>query len=122
MTNLSLHQDAHSFTLECRTKQTTVHGVHFGEWESPFPDRRYTHDEVVAFEDDLTLDDCWGVQWRARWDKTILRLRPNGYEGPAFVHTRRSVLPDEVLPPTGWHGMMYQLGLVPSLFSAEVQA
>lgn len=56
------------FIIESRYRDRTAPGG-FTDWDDLTPDQRYTLEDVLTFQAELTWDDCFGTfgsQWRAR--------------------------------------------------------
>lgn len=98
-------KDCKVYHLECNS---CLHGLWSG-WVDITPDRRYSCDELMDFQDNLTIDDTFGLRWRGRMMKEFgkdvvpLKLQPGaGVEEPPFRHVHTCMAPGECLPPVGW--------------------
>lgn len=85
------------------------------EWVNLFPEQRFSYDDVVAFEDELTYEDCFGIRYRARmtgpWGKEVLHLEPHCAADPDPIrHVRTTLNHGECLPPTGWPLILHMIG------------
>lgn len=104
-------REAKVWVLECSIRGSNA-------WEEFTPGVRYSHTDLMCFQDDLTWEDSFLTLYRARTmsgfgDETLDLKYQDEYadDTDPFRHLRAPLAEGECLPPTGWSGMLHQLGL-----------
>jgi hypothetical protein len=103
-----------TWTIQCRARRPAA--MMPRPWEDFTPGVTYSMEELRDFELTLTFEDWRCSQWRAVGNGTSIPLdarfglEKEDDDPPVHRIVKLDVAGGECLPPTGWEGMLHQLG------------